>query len=289
MPARYFDQRPVGRLHLVLLLALGGLMGSLVGCSTSSGRDVEVVDRKHQEKMTSGFYNVKSGDTLWSIAFRFGWDWKELAWRNGIPAPYVIHPGERIYFDEQGQRLATSQRKTQVVPSVKTSVTNTVPTQNLAKAEPVAPQIVKKAPAQPALVTEKIVKKVPEAPLKVSNSGWAWPVQGPLLSRFVSGKTKGIDIGGSRGQKVYAASKGSVVYAGSGLIGYGELVIIKHDDTFISAYGHNQKLLVREGQQVKAGQEIAEMGASGTDHVKLHFEIRRNGDPVDPLKYLPSL
>ena len=122
-----------------------------------------------------------------------------------------------------------------------------------------------------------------------SATGWAWPASGAIIGRFSSNGSlnKGIDIAGELGQPVLAASGGSVVYAGSGLRGYGELVIIKHSDTYVSAYGHNRRLLVREGQQVKVGQQIAEMGSTGTDRVKLHFEIRRQGKPVDPMQYLP--
>jgi lipoprotein NlpD len=120
-------------------------------------------------------------------------------------------------------------------------------------------------------------------------TGWGWPSNGILIGKFSSNGSlnKGIDIAGDLGQPVLAASDGTVVYAGSGLRGYGELVIIKHSDTYVSAYGHNRRLLVREGQQVKVGQTIAEMGSTGTDRVKLHFEIRRQGKPVDPLQFLP--
>jgi len=123
-----------------------------------------------------------------------------------------------------------------------------------------------------------------------SASGWSWPANGAVIGLFSSNNSlnKGIDIAGELGQPVFAASDGAVVYAGSGLRGYGELVIIKHNDTYVSAYGHNRRLLVREGQQVKAGQTIAEMGSTGTDRVKLHFEIRRQGKPVDPQQYLPK-
>jgi lipoprotein NlpD len=130
----------------------------------------------------------------------------------------------------------------------------------------------------------------PIKPVTRSASGWAWPAGGTVIGRFSSNGSlnKGIDIAGELAQPVLAASDGAVVYAGSGLRGYGELVIIKHSDTYVSAYGHNRRLLVQEGQQVKAGQTIAEMGSTGTDRVKLHFEIRRQGKPVDPLQYLPK-
>jgi lipoprotein NlpD len=135
--------------------------------------------------------------------------------------------------------------------------------------------------------TPPAVKPLP--PTQRSASGWIWPTNGAVIGRFSSNGSlnKGIDIAGELGQPVLAASDGSVVYAGSGLRGYGELVIIKHSDTYVSAYGHNRRLLVQEGQKVKAGQNIAEMGSTGTDRVKLHFEVRRQGKPVDPLQYLP--
>jgi lipoprotein NlpD len=118
---------------------------------------------------------------------------------------------------------------------------------------------------------------------------WHWPVAGVILSSFQgnNGLNKGIDLGGKLGEPVLAAASGQVVYSGSGLRGYGKLLIIKHNETFLSAYAHNDRLLVKEGDLVKVGQRIADMGSSGTDRVKLHFEIRRDGTPVDPLKFLP--
>ena len=126
--------------------------------------------------------------------------------------------------------------------------------------------------------------------MPASVAGWNWPARGTLLARFQSNGSlnNGIDIAGQLGEPVKAAADGAVVYAGRGLIGYGEMIIIKHDETYLSAYAHNSRLLVSEGDQVKVGQTIAEMGSSGTDRVKLHFEIRRKGQPVDPLAYLPK-
>lgn len=176
---------------------------------------------------------------------------------------------------------------------------------SVAKNTPVVapPVATKPAPVPPAVSTSVPAKPAP-APASTTTppssgatpvvagpavGGWAWPASGTLIGRFASNGSlnKGIDIAGQLGQPVLAASGGTVVYAGSGLRGYGELVIIKHNETYVSAYGHNRRLLVREGQQVKVGQSIAEMGSTGTDRVKLHFEIRRQGKPVDPLQYLP--
>ncbi|MBJ2346343.1 MULTISPECIES: peptidoglycan DD-metalloendopeptidase family protein [Pseudomonas] len=252
----------------------------LVGCSSTPSGNVRVVDRNNatpqRPTVTTGQYVVRRGDTLFSIAFRYGWDYKALAARNNIPAPYTIHPGQTIRFDgrsgstptavvTQSGSTPSSSSKTTVIRRPATAGTATVP--SVAN---------KPAPA-------------PMPPAGPAPTGWGWPSNGVLIGKFSSNGSlnKGIDIAGDLGQPVFAASDGTVVYAGSGLRGYGELVIIKHSDTYVSAYGHNRRLLVREGQQVKVGQTIAEMGSTGTDRVKLHFEIRRQGKPVDPLQFLP--
>jgi len=266
---------------LVIALAMGTL---LTGCSSTGSSGARVVDRNtaapKRPAVTSGQYVVKPGDTLFSIAFRYGWDYKELAARNGIPAPYTIRPGQAIRFSSGSASSTTvvsspsSSSRTTVIRRPAGTPINTP--QNGGKPTPTTP-------ATPA----PVVTTVPAAERAVGN--WAWPANGVLIGKFASNGSlnKGIDIAGDLGQPVFAASDGAVVYAGSGLRGYGELIIIKHSDTYVSAYGHNRRLLVREGQQVKAGQSIAEMGSTGTDRVKLHFEIRRQGKPVDPLQFLP--
>ncbi|MGH8380412.1 peptidoglycan DD-metalloendopeptidase family protein [Pseudomonas sp.] len=267
---------------LVIALAVGSLLS---GCSSTSSSSARVVDRNapvaKRPATTSGQYLVRPGDTLFSIAFRYGWDYKALAARNGIAAPYTIRPGQAIRFD--GRTGGAAGGATTVVtrsssPSSKTTIT-TRPAGTPAKPVTTTPA--------PMVATTTAPAQVPAAEHAVG--GWAWPAAGVLIGKFASNGSlnKGIDIAGDLGQPVFAASDGSVVYAGSGLRGYGELVIIKHSDTYVSAYGHNRRLLVREGQQVKVGQTIAEMGSTGTDRVKLHFEIRRQGKPVDPLQFLP--
>ena len=259
------------------------IAGTLVGCASSpQGGGVQVVDRNQRDKVTSGQYIVRRGDTLWSIAFRFGWDWRELARVNGIQPPHVIYPGQKIRFDGGASRVASAAPRPAPKPAPAPA-----PTSPVVVATPVPRQPAITTPASPPPAAPPA--STPVTPVARSASGWAWPANGTIIGRFSSNGSlnKGIDIAGELGQPVLAASDGTVVYAGSGLRGYGELVIIKHSDTYVSAYGHNRRLLVREGQQVKAGQSIAEMGSTGTDRVKLHFEIRRQGKPVDPLQYLP--
>ncbi|MGB3392182.1 MAG: peptidoglycan DD-metalloendopeptidase family protein [Stenotrophomonas sp.] len=195
---------------------------------------------------------VRRGDTLYALARIHNITPGDLAAWNGLSAPYVIHPGQslRLY---PGNATATRPAATAV----------TVP----ARTTPPAPA----------------------APVS-SGIGWRWPADGVLVGRFAAGETtrQGIDIAGASGDSVRAAGPGVVVYSGVGLVGYGELIIIKHNDQWLSAYGHNRKRLVNEGQSVKAGEQIAEMGRTGTTRDMLHFEIRYNGKPVDPLVYLPK-
>ena len=271
--------------------------GLLVGCNSAPRESVQVVDRNsatgraQKPQPAGGQYIVQRGDTLYSIAFRFGWDWKALAARNNIAAPFVIKPGQVVRFDSlvsaaapqpvavykaSPQPITPASSPAQPVYRPPVAPSNAIPPAMISKpAEPL-----KAAPATSPVLT----------PVKLSSAGWAWPARGAVIGKFSSNGSlnKGIDIAGELGQPVLAAQDGTVVYAGSGLRGYGELVIIKHSDIYVSAYGHNRSLLVREGQKVKAGQVIADMGSTGADRVKLHFEIRRQGKPVDPLQYLPS-
>ena len=280
--------------RLVIGIALSVL---LVGCSSAPSGGVRVVDRNGgkpaaptRQPVTTGQYVVKRGDTLFSIAFRYGWDWKALAARNNIPEPFTIHVGQAIRFDGRSSSASSAVAAAPVVVPQSTTSSASSPSGSLKTTvitRPVGATAGTMAP--PATTPSTAPVNTPVVAGARSASGWAWPTSGVLIGKFSSNGSlnKGIDIAGDLGQPVLAASDGSVVYAGSGLRGYGELVIIKHSDTYVSAYGHNRRLLVREGQQVKAGQTIAEMGATGTDRVKLHFEIRRQGKPVDPLEFLP--
>lgn len=257
-------QRQVALL-LSLLLAI-----SLFGCSKP--KRAPVVSRGSvatAPKVTSsGSYIVRRGDTLYSIAWRYGLDHRSVARWNGISPPFTIYPGQRLSLKPVGtksaKRVASSrQRKTTSQQSTKTRSRSTAdkPTSG----------------------------NVDNNSLPVLKLAWKWPTKGKIAQRFSSGdiRRKGVKIAGSSGRTITAAEAGKVVYAGSGLIGYGRLIIIKHNKHYLSAYGYNQKILVKEGDSVTKGAVIAKMGSDPEGRPMLHFEIRRNGTPVDPLKLLP--
>lgn len=227
---------------------------------------------------------VARGDTLYSIAWESGRDYKELAAWNKIPPPYTIKIGQQIRLNPTSGTPPPSKAP------VKKPQTQTEPAPKPA-AKPAAPAKAPDAKSKPAATAKTEPSAAPTAPQSTNREfgPWAWPVKGKILSTFSeTGANKGLDIAGARNQAVAAAADGRVVYQGSGLRGYGQLIILKHNDEFLSAYAHNDKMLVKEGDAVKRGQKIAEMGSTGTDQVKLHFEIRHHGVPVDPLKYLPK-
>ncbi|MDG2527097.1 peptidoglycan DD-metalloendopeptidase family protein [Stenotrophomonas sp. HITSZ_GD] len=203
---------------------------------------------------------INKGDTLYAIARRTNVSPLDLAAWNNLSSPDTIYPGQTLKLYPGGGAVAS----------------RPVPASGGGSAA--APAVSRPAPVAPT--------PTPAA----SGFSWRWPADGVVVGNFVAGETtkQGIDIGGSNGQAVKAAADGVVVYSGSGLVGYGELIIIKHNEQWLSAYGHNRKRLVNEGQVVKASQQIAEMGRSGATRDMLHFEIRYNGKPVDPLIYLPK-
>jgi lipoprotein NlpD len=204
----------------------------------------------------TGTYVVRKGDSLYSIAFRYGIDYKSLARINGVRPPYTIYAGQSLRL-----RGSVNFRKKDGGP---------VATQSSSK----PPSKASKAPLSP------------NTPI----SNWQWPIKGKVINRFslVQPVNKGIDIAGGVGDTVTVAADGVVVYAGGNLRGYGQLVIVKHNDIFLSAYGNNEKMLVKEGEKVRAGKPIARVGKTAANDVMLHFEIRRDGKPVDPIKYLPA-
>jgi|TARA_B110000196_G_C21098810_1_gene641493 lipoprotein NlpD len=237
---------------LMRWIVISLLLGFLVGCA-SSGR-VPVRDIGESKTAASDVHRVQKGDTLYSIAWRYGLDYKGLAAVNSIKSPYTIFVDQKIVLrgkpKKSVRKKSTQRKKTQPKPRTK-------------------------GPSPP----------------NVAQVVWQWPVKGEVIKEFsLSGNlNKGIDIKGETGARVIAAAAGVVVYAGGNLRGYGKLVIVKHNDRFLSAYGNNQDIRVQEGDRVTSGQMLARVGTSGSDIEMLHFEIRLNGKPENPLQYLPAL
>lgn len=234
---------------------------------------------------------VRKGDTLYRIAKAHGMSALDLAMWNRISPPYTIHPGQVL-------RLSSAEAPRPARPSPPQTASTTKPSAGVSNAgagKPVAtgkPAATGKPEAKPgtAAVTAKPDPVPVATPAPAAGFGWRWPADGTIVGRFIAGDPtrQGIDIAGKSGAAVRAAADGVVVYSGAGLVGYGELIIIKHSEQWLSAYGHNRARLVNEGQRVKAGDQIAEMGRSGASRDMLHFEIRYNGKPQDPLQALPK-
>ena len=226
------------------------------------------------------YHYVKRGETLYSISFQYGQDYRDVAYWNSIKPPYTIYPHQRLRVYDLPEGATPPS-----LPPI-TSLSDSEKRHSNSEPVPATRQITKRDSSQ------VIKKHSPPSPVSLQANGklkWVWPARGKLIRTFSKNDNtrKGLDISNRRGSTVRAAAAGNVVYSGSGLVRYGNLIIIKHNDSFLSAYAHNRKLLVKEGQTVKAGQVIAEMGDSGSERVMLHFEIRYNGNPVDPLRYLP--
>lgn len=231
----------ISRLALLIRAAALALAVLAAGCAGAYRWDAGSAN-----PVTDKVYVVRRGDTLYSIAWRYGLDYRALAKRNGIGRDFIIYPGQELNL--------------------------------VADASP--------APSQPASAGDDAQQ--PAAPLP--HGAWRWPANGAVIAKFGAPNAtgKGINIGGSVGDPVLAAAAGKVVYAGSGLIGYGKIIIVKHSEEYLSAYGHNDTIYVREGEEVRQGDRIASMGTGPGNKPLLHFEIRLNGEAVDPLDYLPS-
>ena len=258
--------RTVFRLWRPLLVLIeASLLGACVITEPPLGQEAE-------GRPAARYHTVVRGDTLYGIAFRYGQDYRVLARRNGIRAPFRIYPGRRLVLGPRNivkgarPRAAGPPRKW---PAVRAHRERPVIRKQQAMAAAPRP-----APARAAASSDPI--------------RWQWPAEGRLQAIGTGSGKQGVEIAGEIGQAIRAAAAGQVVYSGDGLVGYGSLIIIKHDDTYFSAYAHNRRLLVREGIRVSGGQPIAEMGSTGTNQVKLYFEIRRNGKPVPPRDYLPE-
>ncbi|GLQ31151.1 peptidoglycan DD-metalloendopeptidase family protein [Litoribrevibacter albus] len=256
-------------LRILLIISMATAVMLTSGCAGKSGyATVSSIDYSKSKKLSSReksatYHVVSQGETLYSIAWNYGKNFKQLAASNGIKAPYTIYPGQRIKLKSTQNRVTKKSNNTNKNKVVKKKKEES-----------------KKVP---------IVRQTNEK-RSVGKILWQWPAKGKVIGTFSSNArfNKGIDIAGKLGEPVYSAARGKVVFAGSGLRGYGKLVIIHHDDKYLSAYAHNNKLLVKENQIIQAGQKIAEIGSTGTNQPKLHFEIRKDGKPVNPLHYLPK-
>jgi lipoprotein NlpD len=233
------------------------------------------------EPARAGFYTVKPGDTLIRIALDQGQSWRDLARWNGLDNPNLIEVGQVLRVAPPGASDVAATRP--VAPIAAAESRPLEPARPDAKAPNTASAPAAASGPQPA------PQPVPVVPPAEGEPAWAWPAAGAVTVPFDEARNiKGLSIAGKPGDPVLAAADGRVMYAGSGLRGYGNMIIVKHNDTYLTAYAHNQSLLVKEDQVVKRGQQIAEMGSTDADGVKLHFEIRRKGKPVDPARLLPA-
>jgi lipoprotein NlpD len=269
----------------------------LAGCASGSHRPAPVEDRSAGARGPAanmaaeapkplpgienagkpGYYTIRPGDTLIRIALDSGQNWRDIARWNNIDNPNMIEVGQVL-------RVIPPPGSTEVAVARPVPSSVIVPSSGAGLPAASAPR-----GASSAAVASLPPASAPPPSAGEDDLAWAWPTTGAatILAGFDEQRNKGLDIAGKAGDPVLATADGRVVYAGAGLRGYGNLIILKHNNTFLSAYAHNQTLLVKEDQAVRKGQKIAEMGSSDADRVKLHFEIRRQGKPVDPAKYLP--
>ena len=283
------------------MLALLVALMSASGCGGGRLAPVSQVDPTASGLPSS--HTVRKGETVYAIAWLYGLDYREVAAWNALVDPHSIVPGQTLALS--GPQLDDERTTTKPPP---------VPDDSAGVAAPASPEPTKaqssSSTAKPEAIAESAADTpAPSNPDATSDSTdaarrvvdvsanvfdtdrsideWIWPTKGKVVGRFGKSGRNGVDISGRRGQSVIAASDGRVVYNGGGLIGYGKLIILKHNKRFLSAYAHNAEILVEEGDIVKGGQSIARMGSTGSNQVKLHFEIRRDGKPVNPLRYLP--
>ncbi|MGL9733331.1 MAG: murein hydrolase activator NlpD [Symbiopectobacterium sp.] len=294
------------------------------GDSPITTRDGRIIYNRSYNAIPKGsygdstYYTVKWGDTLFYIAWITGNDYRELAQRNNVPEPYSLNVGQVLQVSDGssspvsngstgGERMlagGTGSSGGMLVPSDATrggvpqppSMTQIQTTQidsqstNANSGNSSKQNVGKMLPSTRAAMTTPVTAPAAVKSGAPTVNSWRWPTEGKVIDSFYAseGENKGIDVAGTRGQPIMATASGRVVYAGNALRGYGNLIIIKHDDDYLSAYAHNDTMLVREQQEIKAGQQIATMGSTGTSSVRLHFEIRYKGKSVNPLRYLPQ-
>lgn len=304
-------------LKVVTSAVVAALVG---GCATVSLNEAPIVERSVRRdapvppaaitapvarEAHEGSYVVQRGDTLYSIALAFGQDYRDLARWNGLDDPSRLQIGQTLRVQPPADLAGGGVVAAVPVAPVPAAEVRPLDGARPLPSVPAAPAAPASAPATtappaaspaPAPLPAPIPTPVPPTPrpdpkpesATEPTLTWSWPATGKVIEPFDDPRNKGIDIAGKEGDPVLAANDGQVVYSGNGLRGYGNLVIIKHTDDFISAYAHNRQILVKQGQAVKRGQRIAEIGRTDADVPKLHFEVRRQGKPVDPMKYLPA-
>ena len=231
------------------------------------------------------YYTVKAGDKMIRIGLESGQNWRDIVRWNSLDNPNIIEVGQVLRVVPPGSDPTLASVRAVVPPKVETRALDT---------KPLAPVVAASAPP-PSASAPIVAAAPPPAPPPAAAAAkeadddlhWLWPAGGPVIATFEEGRNKGLEIAGKAGDPVLAAADGRVVYAGSGLRGYGNLVIVKHNATYLTAYAHNQTLLVKEDQSVRRGQKIAEMGSTDAERVQLHFEIRKQGKPIDPTRLLP--
>ena len=274
----------------------------LAGCGHHQPAPIEEHSESGIKRQLSsdGNYYVRTGDTLYAIAFNFHVDPRDLAKWNDIRSPYVIYPGQKITLSASAAYKRNNGSSAVQISPIKspgqstTRATGSTARSSTQESTPAATQNTAVAKTSKPLATGSS-KTTPPKKAVTSNStepkSWKWPTKGRVLRGYVAGNParNGVDIAGKEGQPITATAAGQVVYSGNGLIGYGELIIIKHSEKMLSAYAHNKVRLVKEGDQVSSGQKIAEMGRNPSGDQLLHFEIRARGKPVNPLVYLPKL
>ncbi|KOO13589.1 hypothetical protein AKJ18_17660 [Vibrio xuii] len=296
------------------LLVLG-ICSTLLGCAAHSPAPVTGLKKDYSSvsrgSYRGSYYQVEKGDTLYFIAYVTDKDVSEIISYNGLTKPYTIFPGQKLKLWQPAYNTP-AYGGTGAGVAVAAVVTPSTPKQNTASSKNSTQKVnTSSSKNNQQTVAKQPPKKVDQSKPKeyVESTGkqnvnkntsststnnnkvskWLWPTKGRVIKNFSAGDqgNKGIDIAGQRGQSIVSTAGGTVVYSGNALRGYGNLVIIKHNDNYLSAYAHNDRLLVREGQSVKAGQKIATMGSSGASSVRLHFEIRYQGKSVNPKRYLP--
>lgn len=271
----------VGRTRI---LAMGFSTVVLLGACTTSINRAPVIDRlpakntSEQATAVEGVYTVKPGDTLYSIALDFGLDWRELARINQLTDPGRLFVGQKLKVDSSQGQMAVQGT------TIDDSGVEITPIAPAGGARPIETP---SATPIPAPIPTPAPEVKPPAPTAVT-MGYIWPHSGEIIQGYKPGVNKGIDLAAKVGDPVLASQAGRVVYSGNALRGYGNLIILKHDNNLLTAYAHNKTLLVKEGEPVTKGQKIAEAGQSDADRPKLHFEVRKQGKPVDPMDYLPA-